>query len=230
MPADLATVADPRFILLAWAAGLALVAGLVSSARVVGPGFTWLSAGSAGFIGLAGVLIEGAVWARVALFALIIGMIWAGNRRFAGLVLTIAGLGYLVEAAVFAGWLPALSASLALGGVTGEMMLGHWYLIDPRLPRWTLRTLAAAGIIGLAFDGAVLAWAGGLPGGGATVAFWALLGLSIVLMAGVLGALRYPAYSGVMAATGLSYLAVLTTLGAIFLGRALVAGIGPFTS
>ncbi len=47
-------------------------------------------------------------------------------------------------------------------------------------------------------------------------------------MVAVIGALRYPAYSGVMAATGLSYLAVLTTLGGIFLGRALLAGLGPF--
>ena len=55
------------------------------------------------------------------------------------------------------------------------------------------------------------------------VAFWVLLSTSILLMVGVIGALRYPAYAGVMAATGLSYLAVLTTLGAVFLGRALVS-------
>ena len=53
---------------------------------------------------------------------------------------------------------------------------------------------------------------------------------SVVLMAAVIGSLRYPAYAGVMAATGLSYLAVLTTLGGMFLGRALVAGLGPFAS
>jgi hypothetical protein len=53
---------------------------------------------------------------------------------------------------------------------------------------------------------------------------------SVVLMAGVFASLRYPAYAGVMAATGLSYLAVLTTLGGTFLGRALVAGLGPFGS
>ena len=110
------------------------------------------------------------------------------------------------------------------------MLLGHWYLIDPSLPRWTLRTLAGAGIIGLAADSLGLAVLGGLPGGLGTVAFWILITTSIVIMIGVLGSLRYPAYSGVMAATGLSYLAVLTTLGATFLGRALVAGLGPFAS
>ncbi|MGB8361347.1 MAG: hypothetical protein WCE80_08120, partial [Acidimicrobiia bacterium] len=58
--------------------------------------------------------------------------------------------------------------------------------------------------------------------------FWILLVTSIILMAAVIGALRYPAYSGVMAATGLSYLALLTTLGAVFVGRAVTAGLGPF--
>jgi hypothetical protein len=140
-----------------------------------------------------------------------------------------AGLAFLIQSSGGSGWLPAVSAALALGGVTGEMALGHWYLVDPRLPRSILQALAVAGIIGLIADGAVLAVAG-LPGGGATVAYWGLMATSVVLMAGVLGSLRYPAYSGVMAATGLSYLAVLTTLGAVFLGRALVAGIGPFVT
>jgi hypothetical protein len=67
----------------------------------------------------------------------------------------------------------------------------------------------------------------GVSGGGA-VGFWTLLVASVVLMGAVIGALRYPAYSGVMAATGLSYLALLTTLGAVFVGRALAAGLGPF--
>ena len=230
MPADLDTIADPVFILLAWAAGLALTAGVISWARVVGPGFTWLAGGTAGLIGLAGVFGEEAWWARAALLSLAIGLILGRNRRLAGMALTASGVLYLIEAALLGGWAPALTATLALGGVTGEMMLGHWYLIDPRLPRWALRALAVAGIAGLTADGLVLALLGDLPGGGGTVAFWVLLGTSILLMAGVIGSLRYPAYSGVMAATGLSYLAVLTTLGAVFLGRALVAGLGPFAN
>jgi hypothetical protein len=92
-----------------------------------------------------------------------------------------------------------------------------------------LRTLAIVGIIGLTADSAVLAFAG-LPSGGGTIAFWVLMVTSVVLMAAVIGSLRYPSYAGVMAATGLSYLAVLTTLGGMFLGRALVAGLGPFAS
>ena len=229
MPSDLQSIADPRFIVLAWAAGLGLVAGAISLARIVGPGFIWLAAGVSGVIGLTGVLSAEAWWARGGILALIVGLLWARNRALAGVFCLLGGVGFLVQAIVFSGWLPATTATVALGGVTGEMLLGHWYLIDPRLPRAALRALALTGIGGLATEGLMLAGAG-LPDGGATVAFWVLLSTSIVLMLAVFGTLRYPAYSGVMAATGLSYLAVLTTLGAVFLGRALVAGLGPFTT
>lgn len=230
MSSELASIADPRFVLLAWAAGLGVVAGAITLTRVVGPGFTWLAAGSAALIGFAVVFSPGSIWARSGIALLVLGGIWGRNRDVSGPLLILGGIAFLVEAGLFAGWLPAVTAALALGGVNGEMLLGHWYLVDPRLPRWALRSLAIPGIIGLAGDGAVLTYLGGFPGGAPTAAFWALLITSIVLMAAVLGTLRYPAYSGVMAATGLSYLAVLTTLGAVFLGRALVAGMAPFAS
>ena len=152
MPTDLLSIADPRLILVAWAAGLALVAGVVSLSRIVGPGFSWLMSGSAALIGLPGVLADGAWWARLGLFLLLVGALWARNRAFAGLVFVFAGVAYLVEAALFGGWVSAVTACLALGGVSGEMLLGHWYLVDPRLPRQALRRLAVVGIVGLAAD------------------------------------------------------------------------------
>lgn len=227
VPADLTSIADPRAILLVWAAGLALVAGAISLARIVGPGFTWLTAGVAGLVGIPGVLAGGAWWARLGLLGVVVGAISARNRPVAGLALAVAGAGYLVEAALFAGWIPAVTGTLALGCVTGEMMLGHWYLVDPRLPRSALRNLVFVGIAGLIAESGLLV---GLDVGfaGGALAFWILLVTSVVLMGAVVATLRYPAYSGVMAATGLSYLALLTTLGAVFVGRALVAGLGPF--
>lgn len=227
MPSDLTTIADPRLILLTWAAGLAIVAGFVSLSRIVGPGFTWLSAGVAALVGLPGALTEGSWWARIGLLAGVVGMIWARNRPFAGVMFLLAGIGYLIQATLLAGWLPAVTATLALGGVTGEMLLGHWYLVDPRLPRSALRNLAVAGILGLLAE-AVLQISLGTSMGGGGWGFWILLVTSVVLMVAVIAALRYPAYSGVMAATGLSYLALLTTLGAVFVGRAIAAGLGPF--
>ena len=135
VPSDLTTIADPRFILLAWSGGLALVAGVVALVRIVGPGFVWLTAGSAGFIGIVGALAQDAWPARVALGLVVVALIWARNGPFSGAVLTLAGLLFIGQAASAVGVLPAATVALALGGVTGEMLLGHWYLIDPRLPR-----------------------------------------------------------------------------------------------
>lgn len=227
MPSDLQTIADPRLILLAWAAGLAIVVGAVSISRIVGPGFAWLTAGVSALVGLPGTLADGAWWARVGMLAMVVGIVWARNRSFSGVFFLLAGAGYLVEAVLFAGWIPAVTATLAIGGVTGEMLLGHWYLVDPRLPRVALRNLAIAGIAGLIAEAGLQIGLGvGLTGG--DLGFWVLLATSVVLMIAVIAALRHPAYSGVMAATGLSYLALLTTLGAVFVGRAFAAGLGPF--
>jgi hypothetical protein len=229
VPDDLTTLAQPQFVLVAWAAGLALASGLVSLARLVGPGFTWLAASVAALISLAGAFGDDTWWTRFGLILLGLGLLWARNRQLSGIFQVSAGLALVIQASQNGGWMPAISAALALGGVTSEMLLAHWYLVDPRLPRWILKSLAVAGIVGLTADAMVLAIAG-LPQGGATIAFWVLMVTSIALMVGVFAALRYPAYSGVMAATGLSYLAVLTSLGGVFLGRVLVAGLGPFAN
>lgn len=229
MPSDLATIADPPFLLLAWGAGLAACVSFVSSVRIVGPGFTWLTASVAGAIALPAALGVGAWWARIGLLLVGAGLLWARNRQFAGALIGAGALLLVFQAAQIGGPLLAVTAAMALGGVSGEMALGHWYLVDPRLPRWALRALAFFAIAGLLTDSAVLTIGVGLPSGGGQIAFWSLVGLSVILMIGVIGALRYPAYSGVMAATGLSYLAVLTTLGAVFVGRALAVGLGPFS-
>ncbi len=214
---------------MAWGAGLALVSGVIALLRIVGPGFTWLTASVAALISLIGVFSVDPWWARFGLLLLVLGLLWARNRQMSGILQVTAALALAVQSAQLSAWIPAVSAILALGGVAGEMLLGHWYLIDPRLPRWALRSLGGLGIFGLVVDSIVLAVAG-LPSGGATIAFWVLMVTSVVLMVAVIAALRYPAYAGVMAATGLSYLAVLTTLGGVFLGRVLVAGLGPFSS
>jgi hypothetical protein len=230
VPDDLSTIADPRFLLLSWSSGLGLVAGYVSSVRIVGVGFTWLTAGIAASLSLVGALAGGAVWARIGLVGLVLGAVVARRKVAAGVILITAGTALLIEAVLLGGPLAAITGALALGGVTGEMMLGHWYLVDPRLPRWALRTLAFTGIGGLALEGLLVGTTGELPLGGGTLAYWVMLATSVILMVAVVAALRYPAYSGVMAATGLSYLAVLTTLGAVSLGRALIAGLVPFAN
>lgn len=216
---------DPMFVLLAWAGGVSLAAAYATARGVVGPGFTWLGAATAVLVGVWPAL-GGEVAAAVAAAAAAGGgALVKRTRPLAAMGLGVGAVLFLVGAARLGGAWPALTASLALGGITGEMLLGHWYLVDPTLPRRILRVLAVAGLGGAALDAWTVAAVVGLPSRGLlTVAFWALAATTIVLMGAVLGALRHPAYSGVMAATGLSYLAVLTGLAFVFVGRMLGSG------
>ena len=116
----------------------------------------------------------------------------------------------------------------ALGGITGEMLLGHWFLVDPTLPRWSLISLDVVAVVGLSLEVAVVVGSGSLVASGQDSAYSAVyVALAVfcgLLMVGVWGSLREPRYSGVMAATGLSYLAVLVAFGVVTVGRSLVAG------
>ena len=153
----------------------------------------------------------------------------ARNRAVSTAGFSLAAVGALTTAAGIAGWPLAATGAAALGGITGEMLLGHWYLVDPTLPRWALRRLDILGLVGLVADIAALSVLGPTSPfsvSGAAAALAVLAGMSALLMVMVWFALDYPAYSGVMAATGLSYLAVLTGLGAVYVGRLLASGQG----
>lgn len=122
-----------------------------------------------------------------------------------------------------------------LGAVSDAMLLGHWYLVQPGMPRkllnevttavlwiWPLEVLVLVlptgmvsvlnGTIDDGWDG-VLGW------------FW----LASAIVTGVLAfvtraALKERSYSAVMAATGLMYLAILTAFCTDIVARALLAG------
>jgi hypothetical protein len=144
-------------------------------------------------------------------------------------VVALGGIGMVAFtiASVEAGGPVALvvTGALALGAITTEMMLGHWYLVDPRLPRSVLRALALAGVAGIGADMISSAAAGAASWGDTQMVLgwgWLVLGTTTaLLMVMVYSALGERGYAGVMAATGLSYLAVLTSTGVVVLGRLL---------
>lgn len=122
-----------------------------------------------------------------------------------------------------------------LGAVTDAMLLGHWYLVQPGLPRRHLNELVGAmgviwplevvvmllptGMISV-FTGAVDDGWGGVLGW-----FWAACAVTTgVLVRVTKAALRERQYSAVMAATGLLYLAILTAFGTDLVARAVLAG------
>ena len=215
-------------MLATWTAGVAGGAALIAAWRVVGPGFLWLAAGVGLLLGGSAWAAGGGVPAGIAVVALLAAAATARRPVVAAVLFGVASVGFLVVAGSLGGWPLAVTGALALGGVTDEMLLGHWYLVDPRLPRQPLRRLALAAMAGIVADTVILAATVGLPWSPAeTGVGWAFLVLSAVsalLVLAVFFALKEPAYSGVMAATGLSYLGVLTVIGAGVAGRSLVAG------
>jgi len=216
---------SPSVVLAVWAAGVAAALGVVAGWRIVGPGFGWLGSGVTVLLGVPAALSSGTIWGWLGCALAAIGFVAA--RRRAPVVVSMGGAAvcFVVVASIDGGVLDALSGALLLGGVTGSMMLGHWYLVDPRLPRRSLRALAAAGAAGALVDFGVVAFAGAIPWAGtdavAGVGFVLLAVTTMVLMIAVWLALGEAGYSGVMAATGLSYLAVLTAIGSAVVGRIL---------
>lgn len=210
---------DPVALLSMWAAGLAAAAMAVAWWKVARTGFLWLAGGVVALVGLAAAF-EGLVGVAGVGLALVAALL-ARRPQQAGLLFGFAAVAFFVVAAERDDLLPTFTGALALGGITGEMMLGHWFLVDPRLPRWALRRLAAAGVAGVVADVAVAVTRGTVapPTDLFGVAFLVLALTTVLLGVGVWFSLKEQGYQAVMAATGLSYLATLTVLGVAFLAR-----------
>ena len=217
----------PALVLAMWTAGIAAGAALVSYWGIVGPGYGWLAAAVVTTVGGATALAADSGVGVAATGAALGAGVLARSQIRATVLFGLAALGFLSVAIVDGGVVAAVSGAVLLGGMTSEMMLGHWFLVDPRLPRWALQRLALVGGAGLLLDVVVLAALGafGADDGVMLGAMAALTVLTALLAAAVWFSLREEGYSGVMAATGLSYLGVLATFGVVVVGRLLVEGL-----
>ena len=121
-----------------------------------------------------------------------------------------------------------------LGAVTDAMLLGHWYLVQPglgrapllELVRWATVIWPAEVVVLLLPTGMVSVLTGRVNDGwGGTLGwFWVACALAtVVLLYVTRKALDERAYSAVMAATGLLYLAILTASGTDLVARAVLA-------
>jgi hypothetical protein len=122
----------------------------------------------------------------------------------------LAAAGGTLSAPLFAAQL--ILAALALGAVNAAMLLGHWYLVTPKLSPQPLRRIMWLLLVALvmqivAFAVAVLAISSGPLGGPIAWLTWLRLGVGIVLPIGitVLAALASRAAS-LQASTGLLYI------------------------
>ena len=186
----------------------------------------------------------------IALLALTVPYAWLvlrGQRRpsfVVGWLAAAVGLGglgllaYQVSPPTWsvAGTLPSLLVgALALGLVTEAMILGHWYLVSPKLPGKPLQELTFLLLAVLALQGLLLIVNATIPvretpEGAALLAsslasnpaFWLRVGVGLLFPV----ALAYMAWRSsleraMQPATGLLYIAV----GAIFVGELLARGI-----
>ena len=136
----------------------------------------------------------------------------------------------------FAGTLLSLLVgALALGFVSESMILGHWYLVSPKLPAKPLQELTLLLLVVLLLQGALLVVNAAIParetpettallagGLGSNPAFWLRVGVGLLFPT----ALAYMAWRSsleraMMSATGLLYIAV----GAVFVGELLARGL-----
>jgi hypothetical protein len=155
------------------------------------------------------------------------------------LVAPVVGVVGLVAASQFSGG-PALLAAARLlvgaaflGCVTDAMLLGHWYLVQPGLPRDAVKQLVRITALLWPVEVAVMLWPTGMvqvldgtvDDGWKGLLGWTWLACAVATIALVgltWAALRERAYSAVMAATGLLYLAILTAFGTDLLARAVL--------
>ena len=131
--------------------------------------------------------------------------------------------------------LRVLVGAAFLGAVTDAMLLGHWYLVQPGLPRRHLNELVRwlgwmwpLEVVVLCLPTGMFSVLSGTidDGWGGTLGwFWvACAATTIVLVRVTVAALAERQYSAVMAATGLLYLAILTAFGTDLVARAVLAG------
>ena len=135
----------------------------------------------------------------------------------------------------FVSVLRVLVGAAFLGAVSDAMLLGHWYLVQPGLARGPLnelvRWLAAVWPIEVAAlllpTGMLSVLSGTIEDGynGILGWFWIACAVTTIVLCFVTrAALKERAYSAVMAATGLLYLAILTAFGTDLVARAVLSG------
>jgi hypothetical protein len=150
------------------------------------------------------------------------------------------GLVGLVAAGVAAGDPAPLSVvrvvvgAAFLGAVTDAMLLGHWYLVQPGMPRAPLLEVIRWLAVIWPFEVAALLWPTGMVSvingsiddgyNGLMGWFWIACAVTTIVLVGVTrAALKERQYSAVMAATGLLYLAILTAFGTDLVARAVLS-------
>ena len=240
---------DAATVLLQWATGGLFFLWFTTRKHEMGAGYGWLmratflllaaGAAAAGFYSDVIIVREMAA-IGCALAALL--TLKRKNARWDLLAPAIGIIGVIAgaidaangAAGITVNLLRVLIGTAFLGAVSDAMLLGHWYLVQPGLPRSILSELVTALrwitpfeiIVMLLPTGMFSVFSGSVDDGwgGMLGWFWIACAISTVVLTEVTrAALREKFYSAVMAATGLLYLAILTAFGTDLVARAVLA-------
>lgn len=240
---------DAATVLLQWATGGLFFLWFSSHRHQIGAGYGWLLRGTYGVLAAGGaasaiatgieplresmavalVLAAAATvrrrdprWDLLPVVFGVVGIVSGAISAVDGAGATVVSVGRVLVGAVF------------LGAVSDAMLLGHWYLVQPGLPRRILNEIVTAVLWILPLEIAVMLLPTGMisvltgtvdDGWNGTLGwFWVACAVTTAgLVLVTRAALKERSYSAVMAATGLLYLAILTAFGTDLVARALLS-------
>ena len=233
---------DAATFLLQWSSGGLTFLWFTLRSKEISPGYSKLLRATYGVLATLGV-VAGFYFDRV-LVREIAGIAVAGiafatftkrDSRFDLVAVGAGAIGLIGSVVANSGdgvdLLRVLVGAAFLGAVTDLMLLGHWYLVQPGMTRKLLNELTNAVLVIWLLEvfvmilptGMISVLNGTIDDGwdGILGYFW----LGCAILTGVLAfftraALKERSYSAVMAATGLSYLAILTAFGTDLVARA----------
>jgi hypothetical protein len=227
--------------------------GFLFIAAATASGAGWLAFSLSGLVGTEGLerVLQAVLLASLLVYTLLVGVPRLPRvvRLGLGFVALGFGLAVLSLAAeqrpspilgpLLTAWSSWLSA-LALGAAIGGLLLGHWYLVTPKLSARPLRLLCDLLLASLVPLTALAAWyllleAGGIgtpagPGGLSGAPLWVGAGMMTLFPFGVTIAARSCCVDGpgrgrsLQAATGLLYLVAAAVLAGGLAGNAVLVG------
>ena len=240
---------DVATVLLQWATGGLLFLWFTTRKHGISAGYGWLLRGTfcvlaagAAAAGIATDFVPVRDIAAIGVAVVAIATVRRTNVKLDLLGPAIGAIG-LVAAAVHAtdgvgnistNLLRVAVGTVFLGAISDAMLLGHWYLVQPGMPRSILNELVNALrwilpieiAVMLIPTGMVSVLTGAVDDGwnGTLGWFWVACAVTTAVLIEVTrAALKERSYSAVMAATGLLYLAILTAFGTDLVARAVLA-------
>ena len=152
------------------------------------------------------------------------GLIAGGLASAAGL----AAIALMAEVFALPTWgyigtlLSLIVGALVLGAVSMGMILGHWYLVTPRLPEQPLREMTFFLLLALGFQALLLIPSLALPREGITTSVDGSIGANPFFWMRVGGGLAFPAVLSYMAFDSSGVRAMQSATGLLYIAMALV--------